>query len=142
MERPSDEASIQRYSLLGAVSNPRDDWHQASLRAYIALGTCEIITTDSVLTEYLTMFAAQGNHARDRAVATVERLLHTLRVLVVPQTREIFLLGMELYKARRDKEYSLTDCISMNTMREMGITEILTNDHHFTQEGFHVLVTR
>jgi hypothetical protein len=28
----------------------------------------------------------------------------------------------------------------MNTMRQMGITDVLTNDHHFTQEGFTVLI--
>jgi predicted nucleic acid-binding protein len=27
-------------------------------------------------------------------------------------------------------------CISMEAMREEGITEILTHDDHFTQEGF------
>ncbi|MFI5386712.1 MAG: nucleic acid-binding protein, partial [Fimbriimonadales bacterium] len=40
------------------------------------------------------------------------------------------------YKARPDKEYSLADCISMEAMRQEGITEILTHDNHFTQEGF------
>ena len=33
------------------------------------------------------------------------------------------------------KEYSLTDS-SMETMRQEGITEALTHDNHFTQEGF------
>jgi len=28
------------------------------------------------------------------------------------------------------------------TMRQMGLTEVLTNDHHFTQEGFTILITR
>jgi uncharacterized protein len=44
-----------------------------------------------------------------------------------------------LYKDRPDKEYSLTDCISMQVMRREGLTEVLTNDHHFTQEGFRIL---
>ena len=34
------------------------------------------------------------------------------------------------------------DCISMDTMRQMGLTEVLTNDHHFTQEGFTILIKR
>jgi hypothetical protein len=38
------------------------------------------------------------------------------------------------------KYYSLTDCISMNLMRGRGITEILTHDQHFTQEGFTILL--
>jgi predicted nucleic acid-binding protein len=46
---------------------------------------------------------------------------------------------MALYAARPDKGYSLTDCISMQTMRKEGLTEALTNDRHFEQEGFRVL---
>jgi predicted nucleic acid-binding protein len=38
--------------------------------------------------------------------------------------------------ARPDKGYSLTDCISMQTMRKEGLTEVLTKDRHFEQEGF------
>jgi hypothetical protein len=40
---------------------------------------------------------------------------------------------------RADKNYSLTDCISMQTMRREGITEALTTDKHFEQEGFRAL---
>jgi predicted nucleic acid-binding protein len=61
------------------------------------------------------------------------------QVTVIHQTRELFLEGLTLYEARSDKEYSLTDCISMQVMRREGLTEVLTNDHHFTQEGFHIL---
>ena len=55
---------------------------------------------------------------------------------MLPQTRQRFEDGFALYKARPDKAYSLTDCISMNTMRQERISEILTHDDHFTQEGF------
>ena len=58
---------------------------------------------------------------------------------IIPQTRELFLAGLTLYEARPDKEYSLTDCMSMHMMRREGLTEVLTNDRHFTQEGFHIL---
>ena len=47
--------------------------------------------------------------------------------------------GLELYEARLDKGYSLADCVSMNVMKAEGLTEILTNDEHFTQEGFRAL---
>jgi predicted nucleic acid-binding protein len=56
--------------------------------------------------------------------------------LPTPTTGQSFLSGLALYEARPDKEYSLTDCISMNAMRAAGITEVLTDDDHFTQEGF------
>jgi predicted nucleic acid-binding protein len=58
----------------------------------------------------------------------------------VPQSRASFLSGLQLYRARPDKGYSLTDCVSMQTMRREGLTEVLTNDRHFEQEGFHTLL--
>jgi predicted nucleic acid-binding protein len=59
---------------------------------------------------------------------------------IVPQSHDTFTAGLARYKARPDKGYSLTDCISMNVMTERDIREILTNDDHFTQEGFKMLL--
>jgi predicted nucleic acid-binding protein len=60
-------------------------------------------------------------------------------VQVIAQTRASFLRGLDLYASRPDKGYSLTDCISMQTMRREGLTDVLTNDRHFEQEGFRAL---
>jgi predicted nucleic acid-binding protein len=49
---------------------------------------------------------------------------------------DCFYPEMALCEARPDKGYSLVDCISMQTMRTEGLTEALTNDRHFEQEGF------
>ena len=57
----------------------------------------------------------------------------------VPGIQGSFLGGLELYRARPDKGYSLVDCISMQTMRREGLTDVLTNDRHFEQEGFRSL---
>jgi len=32
--------------------------------------------------------------------------------------------GLKLYEVRLDKNYSLTDCVSMNLMRERGVNEV------------------
>jgi uncharacterized protein len=61
-------------------------------------------------------------------------------VTIHAQSRLTFDSGLALYAARPDKGYSLTDCISMETMRQEGITEVLTHDDHFTQEGFTTLI--
>ena len=58
---------------------------------------------------------------------------------MIPQSRASFLSGVDLYEPRPDKGYSLVDCISMQTMRREGLTEALTNDRHFEQEGFRAL---
>jgi uncharacterized protein len=61
-------------------------------------------------------------------------------VIVRPQSHQTFLDGLSLYKSRPDKGYSLTDCISMQAMHQEGITEVLTHDAHFAQEGFALLL--
>jgi uncharacterized protein len=61
---------------------------------------------------------------------------------VLPQSHASFQGGLALYERRPDKKYSLADCITMNVMKREGIKEILTNDHHFVQEGFVRLLIR
>ena len=101
--------------------------------------TDDIVTTEEVLTEYLTFFCASPEYLRREIVSNVEAILHDPTVRVVPQTHESFVSGFELYRARPDKGYSLVDCISMQAMRKEGLTEVLTNDRHFEQEGFRAL---
>ena len=79
------------------------------------------------------------SETRRRAALFTRRVLTDPSITVFPQTHASFLEGLDLYESRPDKEYSLTDCISMQTMRRAGLTEVLTNDRHFTQEGFHIL---
>jgi predicted nucleic acid-binding protein len=67
-------------------------------------------------------------------------MLESRTVQVISQTTDSFSAGLGLYRARLDKGYSLTDCISMETMRHEGITDVLTNDAHFEQEGFRALL--
>jgi predicted nucleic acid-binding protein len=99
-----------------------------------------ICTTEEVLIEYLNFFAGWGPHFRRKASINVQNMQESQTVQIVPQTPASFLAGLSLYRARLDKGYSLTDCISiMQTMRAEGITEVLTNDMHFEQEGFRAL---
>ena len=122
-----------------AICWPNDPWRAMAGRARAALGTVRLITTEEVLTECLNAFAAD-RHLRERGVAAVHAIFGSTDVHVVSQSHESFMRGFQLYERRRDKAYSLTDCISMSLMKLRGIREVLTNDHHFTQEGFHVLM--
>lgn len=72
-------------------------------------------------------------------IHNVEAMLTDPAVRVIAQTHESFAAGLELYRSRPDKGYSLVDCISMQTMRREGIAAVLTGDHHFEQEGFRAL---
>jgi predicted nucleic acid-binding protein len=95
-----------------------------------------------VLAEYLTFFATAAEQIRRKAVLNARRILDDPGVRVVPQSRDSFLSGMALYEQRPDKGYSQVDCISMLTMRREGMTEALTNDRRFEQEGFRALFRR
>ncbi len=124
-----------------AVVRPSDQWAEAAKRARSLLGDVCLLTTDEVLAEFLTALSGGGEHLRRMAAQMVRAILDNPNVKVIPQSRDSFLTGLALYEQRLDKEYSLTDCISMNAMRAEGLMEVLTNDHHFAQETFTVLMT-
>ncbi len=123
-----------------ALTNPADLHSEVALRFDDLLSGGHVTTTEEVLTELLTFFAGDS-WLRNRAVETVRELLSDDAVRIIPQSHEYesFLSGFDLYASRPDKGYSLTDCISMQTMRREGLTDVLTNDKHFEQEGFRAL---
>jgi predicted nucleic acid-binding protein len=125
-----------------ASITPGDPWHSLTVQAVKALGQVNVVTTEEVLVEFLSAYAGRGEYLRKIAIQTVRSIMDNQQVTLVPQTHGSFLEGLSLYAQRSDKAYSLVDCISMHTMREMGLTDVLTNDHHFTQEGFNVLISR
>ncbi len=119
-----------------ALAHRKDQWHARSVQVSEQIGAANLVTTDEVLTEFLNHFSAYGDQMRSHVSGTVRDLLNDPSVTVIPQSRANFLAGLALYEARSDKEYGLTDCISMAVMRQGGITEVLTHDDHFAQEGF------
>jgi predicted nucleic acid-binding protein len=122
-----------------ALARPRDSWHAAARVWAVANPLTALVTTDEVLTEFLNALAATGPVGRAYAAATVHDIRNDPQTVVLPQTRTDFDAALALFEARSDKAYSLTDCRSMLAMRGLGLTEVLTNDHHFTQEGFTIL---
>jgi len=50
--------------------------------------------------------------------------------------------GWQLYCDRLDKEWSLTDCVSIAVMERDQIKEAFTSDHHFEQAGFIKIIVR
>ena len=76
--------------------------------------------------------SSYGEQTRLLACKFVREILDDLDIEVVEQPHQSFLGGLALYERRPDKQYSLTDCISMNLMKRKGISEVLTNDRHFS----------
>ena len=122
-----------------ALLNPRDAFHSTVMSYSQTLGSARIVTTDEVFTEILNFWSGYGPYWRGSAVAQVRDLRYDQSIDVLPQTRTDFDHALALFEARPDKGYSLTDCRSMLALRALNMTEVLTNDHHFTQEGFTIL---
>lgn len=121
-----------------AALNPRDNLHARALEISSKLGQARILTTEMVLDELLAALSRQT--VREFAIRGVDKILNNPNVEVVPQTSIQFREAFELYKRMVDKEWSLTDCTSINVMRARGISEALTHDHHFEQAGFKALL--
>jgi uncharacterized protein len=97
-----------------------------------------IITTHWVLLEVANFFAASKR--RTTATEFIESVLGDHATKVVAATFETFHVGWALYRARADKSWSLTDCISFSLMRERRVDDALSSDHHFEQAGFRILL--
>ena len=122
-----------------ALADLTDSAHQRAMTLTAERTDSLIVTTDEVLAEYLTFFSAALGTVRREVAESVQGILATPVIGVIPQSRASFLAGLELYAARPEKGYSLLDCISMRTMRQERLSEVLTNDRHFEQEGFRAL---
>jgi predicted nucleic acid-binding protein len=77
-------------------------------------------------------------HGRDRSTfaALLQDIAGDRETTVIPADQSMFDQAVELFQARPDKEWSLTDCTSFVAMQQNGLTEALTGDHHFAQAGF------
>src|SRR5215208_6573961 len=103
-----------------ALANPRDEWHEKAKAIGDSLGMTLQLTTESVITEFLNFFCCSGPYMRQAAVGMVDAVSQIAKI--VTQDHELFLSGLDIYRKRSDKGYSLTDCISMVIMWEYGIT--------------------
>jgi predicted nucleic acid-binding protein len=119
-----------------AIVNEKSNAHATAVgysHSHLAL----LITTAWVLTEVADGLAKTRN--RHLFVPILRRLTGDPDDVIVPASAELFHKGVSLYDARRDKQWSLTDCISFVVMQAHGITEALTGDH-FEQAGFVALL--
>lgn len=123
-----------------AIVKQGDPYEAAAKVAREAIGPCILVTTDEVLDEFVTAFAKGGPILRKKAVLTVKAILDSPSARVVAQSRDSFQRALDRFSNRPDKEYSLTDCSSMSAMDAEEIKDVLTNDHHFEQEGYNVLI--
>ena len=120
-----------------ALLNRRDECHERAeaLADSLEGGT---VTTAWALTEVADALSHRAH--RRHVVELVDALRADPDCEIVPPSTGLLERGWRLYVERRDKDWSLTDCISFVVMRDNGITEALTADHYFEQAGFTILL--
>lgn len=96
------------------------------------------MTTNFVLDETYTGLLTKVGHFA--AVDFGEKIRAAKTVRVIHVTEEIEDQAWDLFKQYSDKDFSFTDCTSFVVMRQLNLGEAFTNDHHFEQMEFEILL--
>ena len=122
-----------------ALLNPNDTTHERARKLSGALHGGHA-TTMWVLVELANFLSAPRQ--REAFLRLYDRLRNNAKVMILPATPSRVDLAIDLYRRRPDKAWSLTDCMSFVVMREHGLTDALTADHHFAQAGCNALLAQ
>jgi uncharacterized protein len=121
-------------AFIQALLNRNDQHHEASRSILPRVkAAAEVWVTEAVLVELAN---ALSSIDREGAARFIEECYQTPNIRVVRVDTPLLRRALALYRSRIDKEWSLTDCISMVTMQEHGLFEAVTTDRHFAQAGF------
>jgi uncharacterized protein len=120
-----------------ALLNSTDATHARAIEASCVAGR-EFVTTEFVLLELADALARP--HDRAEFFAVRDAIINDASFHIVPASTELLARGIQFYRERPDKDWSLTDCISFVVMTEKGLSEALTGDRHFEQAGFKPLL--
>jgi predicted nucleic acid-binding protein len=125
---------------LVALGNKQDDWHNeaAAVSRQLTLAGCRFVTTDAVLLEVGNTFSR--SQLKSVALRLIETALRSPRWQCLEVDRTLLARGLELFRQRSDKDWSLTDCISILVAKDLGIDQAFTTDRHFGQAGLQILL--
>jgi predicted nucleic acid-binding protein len=112
----------------------RDDKHHPEVIDFLKkLERATLLVTSHIFDEAMTLIKARLGS--EIAVRTGQQLrLSTLFRLVYVTERDDE-AAWKIFSQYTDKDWSYTDCSCLAMMRRLGITEVLSFDHHFDQMG-------
>jgi predicted nucleic acid-binding protein len=119
--------------------DPDERFHERAVELYN--GATFRVTHNYVLAELVALADSRGQPARV-ALNFVERVMsRPTDVELVWAEEQLTSRALILLKSRTGAGYSLCDAVSFVLMRERGVTDALTLDGHFQQEGFQRLLS-
>ena len=93
-----------------------------------------LVTTSYIFDEVVTYLNSRGHHTR--AIRVGNSLLTSGSVELIHVDHTLFYEGWQYLQHHKDKDYSLTDCISFVVMKRFDADTAFTFDRHFVQAGF------
>ena len=135
-----NEATLRRHGILGRLIAPKRLAPQLAKGVSRQHASDMLVTTEMILTELANFFSWRGAFLRKSAGDFIQEIRSDPNIEIELQTTSLFQRALSEYIRHIDKEWSLTDCASILVMRSRGLFEVLTNDHHFEQAGFTILL--
>ncbi len=125
-----------------ALINKSDEFHEKAklVRDGLVEKNARFVMTDYIIVEIANCFSRIP--FREAAIKLIESIRNSEDIEVVRVNEDIFEKAWDLYSSRKDKEWGFTDCTSFVVMRENGIKEAFSADHHFEQAGFKILLKK
>ena len=123
-----------------ALTDKDDYWHSRAVEAWqtIVTNRREMVTTSLVLIELADGLAKV--QFREVAIKLVDALTAAPGIEVVHVLPELESLAWKFYRERKDKNWGMTDCVSISLMTNRGMMDVFGLDHHFLQAGFNLLI--
>ena len=116
-----------------AFLSPADRLHDRAVELGWRPGVV-LVTTEYVLLELGNWLSRVAD--RPLFVEFLATLRDDPETVIVPGGLGLWNRAADLFAARPDKNWSMTDCASFVVMTEYGLTDALTADRHFAQAGF------
>lgn len=122
----------------GHLVDPTQEFHQqaASLYREARRQGLRFVTMNYILTELVALLTSPVRVPRTQIIGFISGLKSSPYVDIVHVDPVLDSQAWQLLVERPDKEWSLVDCASFVVMRQAGLVEALTTDHHFEQAGF------
>jgi uncharacterized protein len=127
-------------SFVVALLDPRDakNGEALDLARQLRDANARLLTTDAVLLEIANYFARSP--LRREAITWIAAIRANAGWRILELSRSLLARAESRYRRHDDKAWSLTDCVSMESMRDNKMTEIATADKGFRQAGFRPLM--
>src|SRR5437899_6582244 len=114
-----------------ALLNEQDSLHSTASAAWRKLGRTgyRVVLTDWIIAETGNTLARTG--VRRDFPEAVQRLRRLPQAGIMFITPALLDRALQLYSDRPDNSWVLVDCASFVVMKDEGITDAFTTDHHF-----------